>query len=77
MEPEEILAFKLFDSDRSRVQWTGHTAFDDPNAPADAPRARASKSGPSHSYDAHRSQPLDPDGLVTFKGCPPLWSATT
>jgi hypothetical protein len=37
MEPEEILAFKLFDSDRSRVQWTGHTAFDDPTAPGDAP----------------------------------------
>lgn len=37
MEPEEILAFKLFDSDRTRVQWTGHTAFDDPTAPADAP----------------------------------------
>jgi hypothetical protein len=37
MEPDEILAFKLFDSDRSRVQWTGHTAFDDPTAPADAP----------------------------------------
>ena len=37
MQPDEILAFKLFDSDRSRVQWTGHTAFDDPGAPADAP----------------------------------------
>jgi hypothetical protein len=37
MEPDEILAFKLFDSDRARVQWTGHTAFDDPSAPADAP----------------------------------------
>jgi hypothetical protein len=37
MEPEEILAFKLFDSDRERVQWTGHTAFDDPTAPPDAP----------------------------------------
>ena len=37
MEPEEILAFKLFDSDRARVQWTGHTAFDDPTAAADAP----------------------------------------
>ena len=37
MQPDEILAFKLFDSDRSRVQWTGHTAFDDPNAPTDAP----------------------------------------
>ena len=37
MQPDEILAFKLFDSDRSRVQYTGHTAFDDPAAPADAP----------------------------------------
>jgi len=37
MEPEEILAFKLFDSDRSRVQWTGHTAFDDPAASPAAP----------------------------------------
>lgn len=37
MQPDEILAFKLFDSDRSRVQWTGHTAFDDPAAAADAP----------------------------------------
>ena len=37
MEPEEILAFKLFDSDRARVQWTGHTAFDDPTAAPDAP----------------------------------------
>ena len=37
MQPEELLAFKLFDSDRTRVQWTGHTAFDDPTAAADAP----------------------------------------
>jgi hypothetical protein len=37
MQPDEVLAFKLFDSDSSRVQWTGHTAFDDPTAPADAP----------------------------------------
>jgi hypothetical protein len=37
MQPAEILAFKLFDSDRSRVQLTGHTAFDDPNAAPDAP----------------------------------------
>lgn len=37
MQPDEILAFKLFDSDRTRVQWTGHTAFDDPTAAADAP----------------------------------------
>jgi hypothetical protein len=37
MQTEEILAFKLFDSNRSRVQRTGHTAFDDPTAAADAP----------------------------------------
>ena len=37
MQPDEVLAFKLFDSDASRVQWTGHTAFDDPTAPPDAP----------------------------------------
>ena len=36
MRPDEILAFKLFDSDPSRVQWTGHTAFDDPTSPPDA-----------------------------------------
>jgi hypothetical protein len=37
MQPDEVLAFKLFDSDRSRVQLTGHTAFDDPTATPDAP----------------------------------------
>lgn len=37
LQPEEVLVFKLFDSDSSRVQWTGHTAFDDPGSPADAP----------------------------------------
>ncbi|MEJ1962383.1 MAG: CmcJ/NvfI family oxidoreductase [Gammaproteobacteria bacterium] len=37
MQPDEVLVFKLFDSDASRVQWTGHTAFDDPAAAADAP----------------------------------------
>jgi len=37
LQPDEVLAFKLFDSDRSRVQWTGHTAFNDPTAPPDAP----------------------------------------
>jgi len=37
MQPDEVLIFKLFDSDRERVQWTGHTAFDDPTAAADAP----------------------------------------
>jgi hypothetical protein len=37
MQPDEILVFKLFDSDRGRVQWTGHTAFTDPSAAPDAP----------------------------------------
>jgi hypothetical protein len=39
MQPDEILAFKLCDSDQERVQWTGHTAFEDPtSAPDAAPR---------------------------------------
>ena len=37
MEPDEVLAFKLFDSDSGRVQWTGHTAIDDPTVGPDAP----------------------------------------
>ena len=37
MQPDEVLVFKLFDSDRSRVQWTGHTAFDDPNSSGNDP----------------------------------------
>lgn len=36
MQPDEVLAFKLFDSDARRVQWTGHTAFDDPTSPPGA-----------------------------------------
>ncbi len=41
MRPDEIYAFKLCDSDTGRVQWTGHTSFDDPTSPADArPRQR-------------------------------------
>jgi len=37
MQPDEVLVFKLFDSDMGRVQWTGHTAFDDPTTAPDAP----------------------------------------
>lgn len=37
MQPDEMFAFKLYDSDSSRPQWTGHTAIVDPDAPADAP----------------------------------------
>jgi hypothetical protein len=37
MRPDEMFAFKLYDSDPHRPQWTGHTAFNDPETPADAP----------------------------------------
>jgi hypothetical protein len=37
MQPDEVLAFKLFDSESERVQWTGHTAFDHPATPPNAP----------------------------------------
>lgn len=36
MQPDEALFFKLFDSDSERVQFTAHSAFNDPNATADA-----------------------------------------
>ena len=36
MQPWEVLAFKLFDSDPDAVQFTAHSAFDDPNTPPDA-----------------------------------------
>jgi hypothetical protein len=32
MEPDEVFAFKLYDSDSSRPQWTGHTAIVDPDS---------------------------------------------
>ncbi len=37
MRPDEMLAFKLYDSDPLRPQWTGHTAFNDPESAPDAP----------------------------------------
>lgn len=37
MRPEEVLAFKLFDSDASAVQWTAHSAFEHPGLDPDAP----------------------------------------
>jgi len=37
MRPDEMFAFKLYDSDASRPQWTGHTAFNDPGTAPDAP----------------------------------------
>ena len=36
MQPWEVLAFKLFDSDPDAVQFTAHSAFHDPNTPPDA-----------------------------------------
>jgi hypothetical protein len=36
MQPWEALVFKLFDSDPNAVQFTAHSAFEDPNTPPDA-----------------------------------------
>lgn len=36
MRPEEVFVFKLFDSDPARVQFTAHTAFNDPTSAPDA-----------------------------------------
>jgi hypothetical protein len=39
MQVDEMFAFKLYDSDSSQVQWTGHTAIVDPNSKdSDPPR---------------------------------------
>jgi hypothetical protein len=37
MRPDEVLIFKLFDSDPSAVQWSAHSAFEHPDTPPDAP----------------------------------------
>ncbi|MES2603455.1 MAG: CmcJ/NvfI family oxidoreductase [Pseudomonadota bacterium] len=37
MRPDEVFAFKLYDSDSTRPQFTGHTAFADPETPDNAP----------------------------------------
>ena len=37
MKPEELLVFKLCDSDGTKPQLTAHTAFDDPSSPPGAP----------------------------------------
>ena len=37
MRPEEIYAFKLYDSKEGVPQWTGHTAIDLPYCAPDAP----------------------------------------
>ncbi len=37
MQPDELYAFKLYDSDATHPQWTGHTAINDPETAAGAP----------------------------------------
>lgn len=37
MQPDEAFVFRLFDSDPQAVQWTGHSAFDDPASTPDSP----------------------------------------
>jgi hypothetical protein len=37
MRPDEVLVFKLFDTDKSAVQWTAHSAFEHPDTAPDAP----------------------------------------
>ena len=37
MKADELYAFKLYDSDAERPQWTGHTAIVDPETPDGAP----------------------------------------
>ena len=36
MTPDELLVFKLIDSDPTRIQYAAHTAFEDPTTPRDA-----------------------------------------
>jgi hypothetical protein len=37
MQPDELFAFKLYDSDAAHPQWTGHTAINDPETPDASP----------------------------------------
>ncbi len=37
MQPDEAFVFRLFDSDADAVQWTGHSAFEDPASTPDSP----------------------------------------
>jgi hypothetical protein len=49
MQQDEALVFKAFDSDLDRVQGCPHSAFDDPNCPADVP-PRASVEIRAYAY---------------------------
>lgn len=37
MRPDEVLCFRLFDTDSSAVQWAAHSAFEHPDTAPDAP----------------------------------------
>ena len=37
MQPDEAFVFRLFDSDPQAVQWTGHSAIEDPASTPDSP----------------------------------------
>lgn len=37
MVPEQTILLKTYDSDKSRAQFVGHTAFEDPTSKPDAP----------------------------------------
>ncbi len=41
MTPDEVLLFRIYNSDPDRVQRVAHTAFDDPTAAANAPPRRS------------------------------------
>jgi len=41
MKPEEVLVFKLCDTDPDRPQWTAHSSFDPPGQPAGAQPRRS------------------------------------
>jgi hypothetical protein len=41
MQPDEVLVFKLCDTDRSRPQWTAHCSIDEPDTPANATPRRS------------------------------------
>lgn len=44
MQPDEVLVFRLFDTDPDAAQWTAHTAFELPGTPEDAPPRRSIES---------------------------------
>jgi hypothetical protein len=62
MRPDEVLAFKLYDSDPDAVQWTAHSAFDHPDTPPNA-RPRESIEMRTIAFFKKGSEPLYKKGL--------------